>query len=196
MNLVPSISCLPANLLSLVGKMLHEPAENVDHDFEVVDPFLYLYSEGLLPEGSFLEEEATFVWSDTLKSLVAKKTKSSRPVWELIPDGTALPKGNMLMHKRFTSTAFPDACVDGLLRQHAIPLHVVLGLILTIDPTKPCRGSPLSSVTENYIATIVNGRLVFVRVQYNNTGHEKKWLLFPPATSIPQNKVLLFKGIK
>lgn len=194
MKIVPSRLCLPANLKGLVGTMLHEPTQNIHHDFEIEEPFLALYSKGFLPEGSHLEEQAVFVWNDLLKSTVAEKTKSSRPIWELIPEGMPLLKNNVFIHKRFTAMAFSDSCVEELLREHAIPLYIVLGLLITLDPTKPCKGSPLSSLTENYIATIVGDRLVFIRVQFINTRQEKKWLLYPPATSIPQNKVLLFSS--
>lgn len=194
MKIVPSTRCPPSDLIDLVGEMLHLPASNITHDFKIEDPFLTLYDKGFLPEGSHLEEEAPFMWSDCLRKAVAEKTKSGTPIWDLIPGGAPLPQGDLLIHKRFTSTSFSGDSVE-LFRNYAIPLYAALGLLVSVDPTKPCKGSPLSGVVENYIPLVTEkGEIVFMRVLYNGTGHEKKWVLFPPATSIPQNKVVIFKG--
>lgn len=194
MKIVPFARHLPDHLQSLVGSVLHKPADGVNHDFVIKDPFLSLYERGLIPPGSHLEEQVEFAWTEPLKQAVSGKTKSGRFIWELIPSGPPLPNEDVFLHKRFAASSLTDEDARSHFEQHAIPLHAILGLLITLDPTIPCRNSPLSGVVENFIATRIGEDFALIRVQFNSTGHEKKWIIFPPAKAIPNGKVILFRS--
>lgn len=197
MKIVPSTHALPAHLQSLVGTAFCKPADGVSHDFRLEDPFLSLYELGFLPAGCHLEDRVDFVWTEPLKLAVSGKIKSSKSVWDLIPRGLPLSKEDLLLHKRFAASPLTSESVRTYLGQHAIPLYAVFGLLVTLDPTKACKNSPLSAVSENFIATKSGEEdedITFIRVMFNNVGHDKKWLIFPPVESVPNGKVVLFRG--
>lgn len=197
MKFVPSTHALPAHLQSLVGTAFCKPADGVSHDFRLEDPFLSLYQMGLLPVGCHLDDRVDFIWTEPLKRAVAGVTKSSKTVWDLIPHGLPLSKKDLLLHKRFAASPLSSEDVKTYLGQHAIPLYVVFGLLITLDPTKVCKNSPLSAVSENFIATKSKEEdegLTFIRVTFNNVGYDKKWVIFQPVESVPSGKAVLFKS--